>query len=230
MAVGWPFLCSTKFYLYFTLNLLILSFSKLPWVLNTKTSSLNLYHSQRTRFRGKDCVYGVNTISSSKRSVMCVLSHVSCLSVRLSYYCNLVVTFQPTIKLIYDNELNPGPVQVSDNNKKPSSNSRATSLNIAHMHNQQSLLRKPIQHKPWMIHFNCTHRWATPYIHWKPYFGDRSFWNMAQQHCWRLWGSYLRLSSNSLRSPHGRKGGGVAIYLLNQNGFKFSWRCDLDRT
>lgn len=104
---------------------------------------------------------------------------VSCLSIRLSYYCNLVVTFQPTIKLIYDNELNPGPVQLSDNNKKPFSNSHATSLNVAHMHNQQSLLRKPIQHKPWMIHFNCTHRWAMPYIHWKPYFGDRSFWNMA---------------------------------------------------
>ena len=33
-----------------------------------------------------------------------------------------------------------------------------------------------------------------------------------------------------LDRSHGRKGGGVAIYLLNQNGLKFSRRYDLERS
>ena len=123
-------------------------------VSSTRTSCLELYHSQDIGFKGEDCIRGVNAILGSKRSVK-LLSHVSRSNIRVSYYCNSVATFRPIINLFYDIELNPGPFQASSTNKKTSSSSRSTASTPAHMYNQQSLLRKDTQQKPWMIHFNC---------------------------------------------------------------------------
>ena len=105
-------------------------------------------------FQGEDCVHEVNASSSLKRSLS-LTSHASLSSARVPYYCNSVATFHPIIKLTYDIELNPGPVQASVNNKKPSSNTRALSLDEAHSRDKHSLLKKATQHKPRIIHFNC---------------------------------------------------------------------------
>lgn len=84
--------------------------SGLLLALNTRTSCLELYHSQEIGFKGKDCIRGVNAILGSRPSVK-LLSHASRSSIRVSYYCNSVATFRPIINLIHDIELNPRPFQ-----------------------------------------------------------------------------------------------------------------------
>ena len=108
-------------------------------------------HSQQIVSQGEDCVFDVNISSSLKRSSKWI-SHVSRSRARVSYYCNSVATFHPIIKVIYDIERNPGPAQVSVNNKCP------PSLDEAHM-GHQSLPTKATQHKPWIIHFKFSRRY-----------------------------------------------------------------------
>lgn len=94
---------------------------------------------------------------------------------------------------------------------------------------------KATQHKLWMIHFNC-----------------RSLLRHIDELCLIFTGSHplvIAISKSWLNDTviasevaisgyqifrldhsHGRKGGGVAIYLLNQSGFKFSRRRDLERS
>ena len=121
MAAGRPFLCSANSSLYFALFFLFMSFSRLSQFSNSWKRCLDPCHTQQIVFQGEDCVHEVIISSSLKRPLRWI-SHASRSNARVSYYCNSVATFHPIIKLIYDIELNPGPVQASVDNKKPSSN------------------------------------------------------------------------------------------------------------
>ena len=144
MATGRPFLRSTNSSLFSVLLFLFMCF---PRQTLFSKRCLDPCHSQQIVSQGEDCVFDVNTSWSLKRSSKWI-SHVSRSRARVSYYCNSVATFHPIIKVIYDIELNPGPAQVSGNNKCP------PSLDEAHM-GHQSVPTKATQHKPWIIHFNC---------------------------------------------------------------------------
>ena len=193
-------------------------------------------HSQQIGSQGDDCVYDVNISSSLKQSSKWI-SHVSRSRARVSYYCNSVATFYPIIKVIYDIELNPGPAQVcvnNNNNKKPSSNKCPPALDEAHMRDQ-SLLTKATQHKPWIIHFNC--RSLLHHIdELRLIFTGNHPLLIAISESWlndTVVNSEVAISGYQifrLDRSHGRRGGGVAVYLLNQNGLKFSRRYDLERS
>jgi len=222
MAGGRPLLGSTKLRLYFALILIILIIlgpSGLLSVSNTRTSCLELYHSQEIGFKGEDCIRGVNAILGSRRSVK-LLSHASRSSIRVSYYYNPVATFRPIINLIHDIELNPGPFQASGTNKKTSSSSGSTASTPAHMHNQQSLLRKDTQQKPWMTHFNCR-RLLRHIDGLRLIFTRNHPLVIAISETWlndTVIDSEVHISAYQmfrLDRSHVRKGGGVAIYLLD---------------
>ena len=194
-------------------------------VLSTRTSYLEFYHSQEFGFKGKDYIRGVNANLGSRRSVK-LLSRASRSSIRVSYYCNSVATFRPIINLIHDIELNPEPSQASSTKKKTSFSSRSTASTSAHMHNQQSLLRKDTQQKPWMIHFNC--RSLLRHISELCLIFTRNHpLVIAISETWlndTIIDSEVHISGYQmfrLDRSHGRKGSGVAIYLLNENGLVF---------
>ena len=97
------------------------------------------------------------------------------------------------------------------------------------MYNERSLLSKDTQHKPWMIHFNC--RSLLPHIHeLRLIFTTNHLLviTISEQHCYILEVHISGYQMFPLDRSHGHRGGGVAIYLLNENGLKFSRRCDLE--
>ena len=233
MAAGRPFLSSAKSSLYLALFFLLMCF---PGLSQFSKRYLSPCHSQEIVFQGEDCIYEVNTSSSLKRSFGWI-SHAYRSRARVSYYSNSVATFHPMIKLIYDIELNPGPTQASINNKKPSSNTCAPlpSLDEAHTRYQHSLVLKAIRHKPWMIHFNC--RSLLRHIdELRLIFTGNHPLVIAISESWlndTVGDSEVAIPGYQifrLDRSHGRKGGGVAIYSLNQSGSKFSGRRDLEHS
>lgn len=96
------------------------------------------------------------------------------------------------------------------------------------MHNQQSLLRKDTQQKPWMIHFNC--RSLLRHINELRLIFTRNHpLVITISETWlndTIIDSEVHISGYQmlcgLDRSHGHKGSGVAIYLLNENGLKFS--------
>ncbi|XP_068707424.1 uncharacterized protein [Montipora foliosa] len=98
----------------------------------------------------------------------------------------------------------------------------------------QSLLTKATQHKPWIIHFNC--RSLLHHIdELRLIFTGNHPLLIAISESWlndTVVNSDVSISGYQifrLDRSHGRRGGGVAVYLLNQNGLKFSRRYDLER-
>jgi len=88
------------------------------------------------------------------------------------------------------------------------------------MHNQQSLLRKDTQQKPWMTHFNCR-RLLRHIDELRLIFTRNHLLVIAISETWlndTVIDSEVHISAYQmfrLDRSHVRKGGGVAIYLLD---------------